>query len=400
MNLSAALLGSAAGTVSPSRPSGSRPRSPEPHFFILGAKSYGRLNTFLLRTGYEQIDQLPLRASSERQESPDETLPNIAAAIPSFRWNPSAHSSSRQLCCPPSGSRPHMQPPRFRLITSDFRRRWRRLPSQGDVRVAIHQTISSGWHTYWRNPGDSGLATSLTWVLPKGVTAGDARWPTPERFTTGSIVNFGYSGDATLLVPLTVARDAVLPGAKAQAKLFLLECAQMCIPEQAILDIDLTHATGTSELFAKARAALPRQFHGTAQVTADAKHVTLTVPWRYHGSAARAFAKSSDVPVAWVRWIPRMACSGMRICAHSSRNSFACAFAPGSTASRATVAEPEVWRRRNSRNSQLSLSVNRSGVRPSCIPSRHTIHQISGERCRQTGIAGIAPIDLQPDEIV
>ncbi|WP_175407550.1 NAD(P)-binding domain-containing protein [Streptomyces sp. TRM64462] len=59
MNLSAALLGSAGGDCLAQPSVGiDTLRNPEPHFFILGAKSYGRLNTFLLRTGYEQIDQV------------------------------------------------------------------------------------------------------------------------------------------------------------------------------------------------------------------------------------------------------------------------------------------------------------------------------------------------------
>lgn len=58
MNLSAALLGSAGGDCLTQPSAGIEAlRNPEPHFFILGAKSHGRLNTFLLRTGYQQIDQ-------------------------------------------------------------------------------------------------------------------------------------------------------------------------------------------------------------------------------------------------------------------------------------------------------------------------------------------------------
>ncbi|MBC7940485.1 MAG: protein-disulfide reductase, partial [Chitinophagaceae bacterium] len=34
------------------------------------------------------------------------------------------------------------------------------------------------WHTYWKNPGDSGLPTALEWTLPAGVTAGEIAWPT------------------------------------------------------------------------------------------------------------------------------------------------------------------------------------------------------------------------------
>ena len=65
------------------------------------------------------------------------------------------------------------------------------------VWVAIRQVIEPTWHTYWRNPGDTGLATSIAWKLPKGVTAGEPQWPVPERFTTGPIVNFGYRDAAT-----------------------------------------------------------------------------------------------------------------------------------------------------------------------------------------------------------
>ncbi len=33
-------------------------RSPEPGFFILGIKSYGRTNTFLMQVGFSQVDEV------------------------------------------------------------------------------------------------------------------------------------------------------------------------------------------------------------------------------------------------------------------------------------------------------------------------------------------------------
>ncbi|KUO15810.1 Rossmann-fold NAD(P)-binding domain-containing protein [Streptomyces dysideae] len=71
MNLSAALLGSAGGDCLAQPSVGiDALRNPEPDFFILGAKSYGRLNTFLLRTGYEQIDQLAAAYADESELLP------------------------------------------------------------------------------------------------------------------------------------------------------------------------------------------------------------------------------------------------------------------------------------------------------------------------------------------
>src|SRR5882762_7127180 len=68
--------------------------------------------------------------------------------------------------------------------------------------VDLHLDIAPGWHTYWRNPGDSGLPTEIAWTLPAGFSAGDIAWPAPERFVVGTIGNYGYHGSADLIVPI------------------------------------------------------------------------------------------------------------------------------------------------------------------------------------------------------
>jgi len=59
------------------------------------------------------------------------------------------------------------------------------------------------WHTYWRNPGDSGLPTQLMLNLPAGWSAGDIAWPKPHRIFVGPLANYGYDGE--ILLPLTVS---------------------------------------------------------------------------------------------------------------------------------------------------------------------------------------------------
>jgi len=144
------------------------------------------------------------------------------------------------------------------------------------VWVAIRQVIEPTWHTYWRNPGDTGLATSIVWSLPKGVTAGEPQWPVPERFTTGAIVNFGYRNAVTTLVPLHFARDAAITDS-AQAKLFLLECQEMCIPESVTLNLDLHDTPGSTALYNDARAAMPKPFNGVATLSVEPTTIGLTI---------------------------------------------------------------------------------------------------------------------------
>ena len=73
------------------------------------------------------------------------------------------------------------------------------------------------WHTYWKNPGDSGLPTTLDWQLPAGLKAGDIQWPTPARLPIGPLMNYGYEGRLLLPVPVQVSQPVA--GASASIKL-------------------------------------------------------------------------------------------------------------------------------------------------------------------------------------
>ena len=145
------------------------------------------------------------------------------------------------------------------------------------VWVAIRQTVQPGWHTYWVNPGETGLPTSVSWNLPAGVSAGDIQWPLPERLTTGPIVDYGYTGTSTMLVPLTVAPDAKIGAVPASATVSWLACQQMCVPESATIAFDLNKPSGDAALFAAARSALPRSFAGSAVFSGSKGELTVTM---------------------------------------------------------------------------------------------------------------------------
>jgi cation diffusion facilitator CzcD-associated flavoprotein CzcO len=59
MKLAASLLASAsADCLTQTSPGAERLTNPEPNFFILGAKSYGRNSSFLMRLGWQQVDDV------------------------------------------------------------------------------------------------------------------------------------------------------------------------------------------------------------------------------------------------------------------------------------------------------------------------------------------------------
>ena len=126
------------------------------------------------------------------------------------------------------------------------------------------------WHTYWKNPGDSGLPTTLQWTLPAGVAAGSIQWPTPGRLPIGPLMNYGYEG--TLLLPVAVTVPAGFNSDSLAVKLRAewLVCKDVCIPEGGdfVLQLPARAATaGHAALFEATRAAQPQAVAGT-QATA------------------------------------------------------------------------------------------------------------------------------------
>jgi DsbC/DsbD-like thiol-disulfide interchange protein/cytochrome c biogenesis protein CcdA len=135
----------------------------------------------------------------------------------------------------------------------------------GTLTVALEQDIAPGWHTYWENPGDAGLATEIRWQLPPGWRAGPIAWPAPEREAVGPLMDYGYRGKVWLLVDLTAPADAK-PDGKAEivALARWLACREVCVPEEADLPLTLFVDRNApppnavdAEAFAAARARLP-----------------------------------------------------------------------------------------------------------------------------------------------
>jgi thiol:disulfide interchange protein DsbD len=104
----------------------------------------------------------------------------------------------------------------------------------GDTVLAgVHLQMASGWHTYWQNPGASGIATKIDWKLPDGITAGKPEWPLPEKLADKDITTYIYREEAVILVPLKLA-STLSPGSfQLTATVLWLECEVQCVPGNA-----------------------------------------------------------------------------------------------------------------------------------------------------------------------
>ncbi len=101
--------------------------------------------------------------------------------------------------------------------------------------VGLQLTHQPEWHTYWRNPGDSGLPTQIELNLPAGIQAGDVRWPLPHKLKAGHLTNYGFGKIALLVVPLTVSKQFkpnVPHTLDIQVHANWLVCRLECIPQE------------------------------------------------------------------------------------------------------------------------------------------------------------------------
>lgn len=154
------------------------------------------------------------------------------------------------------------------------------------ITIGFQQRIIPHWHTYWRNPGDSGLPTTLTWTLPKGAKADAIQWPIPKHFDLGPVTNFGYETEVTLLSDITLPAD-LKPGQTLpiQVDATWLVCQEICIPQKAQLGLTLPVVAQTSAMapteptaISNARSQLPQPPSWSPQVTLSGQDLSLGLP--------------------------------------------------------------------------------------------------------------------------
>ena len=151
--------------------------------------------------------------------------------------------------------------------------------------VGLRQRIAPHWHTYWKNPGDSGEPTRIAWTLPDGFTASDIRWPVPEAIPVGPLMNFGYSDSLLLPVTITPPKGLADGPVELKAKANWLVCEQICVPESAELSLTLPVAadgapSAPSEqaaLFEEAERSIPTPASWPATFVRSQDSITLNV---------------------------------------------------------------------------------------------------------------------------
>ncbi len=158
------------------------------------------------------------------------------------------------------------------------------------VWVGLQLSHQPEWHTYWRNPGDSGLPTQIELDLPAGITAGDVQWPLPHKLKAGNLTNYGYDKTVLLAVPLTVSKEYKPKASQTldlQVRANWLVCRLECIPQEG----DFTLRIPVNSSYAPQAAAFDSVQAQQPQVLPNIKATTSF-------DAQRLVMKVSGLPAA------------------------------------------------------------------------------------------------------
>ncbi|MFT5317108.1 MAG: thiol:disulfide interchange protein/DsbC/DsbD-like thiol-disulfide interchange protein, partial [Chlamydiales bacterium] len=143
--------------------------------------------------------------------------------------------------------------------------------------LGVELDIANGWHTYWKNPGDLGLASKLEWELPEGFTVDSLQWPYPERFETNEFVNFGYQGKVLLLTRLIPPVSLLeMDELTLAVNVHWFACKDQCLPGLEKVSITLAVKSSppivnkqTANDFALARENLPNKLWNVSAQSID-----------------------------------------------------------------------------------------------------------------------------------
>lgn len=159
--------------------------------------------------------------------------------------------------------------------------------------VGIDLRMDAGWHVYWQNPGDSGLAPKIKWQLSQDIKAGDIQWPYPERLNLGPLTSFGYEHEVLLPVPVTIDADFQSQAINLHGQVNWLTCREECIPGKAEVNLSIPlvkDASGSfnafKPIFDHARQDLPKSIASItsyAMLDGNQWRLDIQVPLKHEG---------------------------------------------------------------------------------------------------------------------
>lgn len=124
----------------------------------------------------------------------------------------------------------------------------------GTWTAGVEIDLAEGWKTYWRMPGESGIAPDFDWSKSHNVSDVELRWPAPGRYQDASGETIGYA--QRVVFPVTVRPLNPAQPVELALQLHYAVCKDICVPARA----ELRQVLAPDSAMSSAGLALIRQF--------------------------------------------------------------------------------------------------------------------------------------------
>lgn len=143
--------------------------------------------------------------------------------------------------------------------------------------VGVHLKLKDKWHSYWKNPGDAGMAPVMEWSLPEGFSVGPVMWPVPQKFSVNGVIGLGYEGEPILLAQIIPPQSIASESADIGVKLRWVVCSDSeCVigesetnGKRLIAADEPKVSHETKSLFSQARERLPQKYANAEAIRSE-----------------------------------------------------------------------------------------------------------------------------------
>jgi thiol:disulfide interchange protein DsbD len=175
-------------------------------------------------------------------------------------------------------------------------------------RVALRFQVEPGWHVYWKNPGEGGVATTAKWTLPAGFTVDSLEFPTPARLDVAGVVTHILEGDVVFQTTVTPSKAIASRTSRLASRVQYGVCRDVCYPGQATLAVTMpvmTDASRTSAWLAvdsvfQSRRPQPTGITAGFTWNGDRGILSVIVPPHCQGESLTFFPEDRDLSPAAV----------------------------------------------------------------------------------------------------
>lgn len=141
--------------------------------------------------------------------------------------------------------------------------------------LGVHIEPKPGWKTYWRAPGESGLPPVFLFTAHENTGPPQIKWPAPKRLTLQGLESYGYDGP--VIFPFYAAPKDITKPVRLALQVDYAVCLDICVPEQAILTLDIPPgtlvATADRDRLQASLLKIPRQQDATGQPQITASYI-------------------------------------------------------------------------------------------------------------------------------